>query len=680
MFEFEPEFDLDDPASQKLEPLSPAPTRGIARIVTLLLGSPRLIILGLLFLLALGFFGVQAYRLQIVEAQLWDTRSEEQRARVVRLPAPRGLIYSRDGEPLVRNAPTFQVNVVPGLLPDDDAEREQVLRRLAELLGRPYERPEGRPDAPAGIADMVARVSDPNSLSYSPYEPLAVARRVDRELALTIAQQGLLLPGVQVEVVPRRQYPYGSLVAQLVGYLGAIPEGLGEEYSELGYDPAADQVGYAGIEASLEEWLRGTPGQRYQEEDVLGRPIRILGEEVPAVPGHNVHLTVDLALQQVAQDALWRALERLNQRHGVVIAMDPGTGEILAMVSLPTYDDNLFAQGISVDDYQRFMDDPHRPLLNHAISDHLPPGSIFKIIPAAGALQEGVLTPRTRIECPGRIDVPNRYAPNDPAAAQPFYCWRRTGHGYLDIVGGLAHSCDIFFYTVGGGFEETEFEGLGATRMAEYARMFGLGSPTGIELPGEAPGLVPDPTWKRRTLGENWSTGDSYNMAIGQGFVQVTPLQMLNVMATTANRGTIMRPQIVHHITDAEGNVVRPFQPEISRTLPISPENWSLIIQGLEGAVDYGTAPLAQVEGVRVAGKTGTAQFCDDIALQTGICRAGWDQPTHAWFMAFAPVEEPEIALIVFIYNGGEGSATAVPVAQEILEWYFHGRAASTSQ
>ena len=192
--------------------------------------------------------------------------------------------------------------------------------------------------------------------------------------------------------------------------------------------------------------------------------------------------------------------------------------------------------------------------------------------------------------------------------------------------------------------------------------------------------MVPDPTWKRRTLGENWSTGDSYNMAIGQGFVQVTPLQMLSVMATAANRGTIMRPQIVHHITDAEGNVVRPFQPEISRTLPISPENWSLIVQGLEGAVSYGTAPLAQVEGVRVAGKTGTAQFCDDIALQTGICRVGWDQPTHAWFMAFAPVEEPEIALIVFLYNGGEGSATAAPVAQEILEWYFNERAASASQ
>jgi penicillin-binding protein 2 len=459
--------------------------------------------------------------------------------------------------------------------------------------------------------------------------------------------------------------------------MGAILEYEAEEYEARGYDISSDQKGHAGVEASYEEWLRGIPGERYQEEDVMGRPVRILQEEQP-VPGHNVYLTLDLGLQQVTQSALQEALTRYNSRRGVAIAMDPNTGEILAMVSLPTYDNNLFAQGISTEDYARLTTgDMHRPLINHAISDHLPPGSIFKIIPASAALEEGVVTPRTRLLCPpegenGQISLPHRYAPDDPSLAQPFYCWNRGGHGWLNVVDGLTQSCDVFFYKVGGGFEEDNFEGLGIDRLVTYSRLFGLGSPTGIDLPGEAAGLVPDPDWKRLNLLENWTTGDTYIMSIGQGGLETTPLQMLNVMAATANGGTLYRPQIVHHITDAGGEVVRPFQPVISRTLPIADENWSLVVQGLEGAVAHGTATGAQVDGVRVAGKTGTAQFCDNIALETGICGVGLEQPTHAWFMAFAPVEAPEIAVLVFVYNGGEGSTVAVPVAQEILDWYFH--------
>ncbi len=635
----------------------PLPQRGIARTLALVLRAPRLVVLAGFLLLVLGGFALRLYQLQVVEAQYWTYQAEEQRAEVVRIPAPRGIIYTRDGVPLVRNVPAFQITVVPALLPDEEEDREAVLKRLEGFLGHPIDR-------------------EPieEALGYAPYEPLVVARRVDREIALALAQEGLTMPGVQVDVVSRRQYPYGSLVAQMVGYLGAIPQEEAEEYRAQGYDPAVDQVGYAGVEATFEEWLRGTPGERLQEEDVLGRVIRVLGEERPPIPGDNVYLTIDLALQQVAQDALEKGLQRVNSRRGVVIAMDPRTGEILAMVSLPTYDNNLFAQGISVEDYQRLLEDPHRPLLNHAIADQLPPGSIFKIVVAAGALQEGVLDERTKLNCPGTIVIPNKYYPNDPGRAQPFHCWKRSGHGWLNIVDGLAYSCDIFFYKVGGGFEETEFEGLGLDGIVKYAHLFGLGSPTGIELPSEASGLVPTATWKRRTIGENWSTGDTYNLSIGQGYLLVTPLQMLNVMAATANGGVLYRPQIVHHITDAEGNVVRPFRPAISHTLPISPENWALIHQGLEGAVVYGTAPRAQVEGVRVAGKTGTAQFCDDIAIQLGICGEGLAQPTHAWFMAYAPVEAPEIALIVFIYNGGEGSTAAAPVAQEILDWYFHQR------
>lgn len=646
---------------------STLPARGLARRIMLLLTSPRLILLGLLLPLLLAIYAVRLYRLQVVETEYWIARAEQQRAELVSIPAPRGIIYSRDGEPLVRNVPAFQVVIIPALLPDDELRKETELRRLAALLGIPYSQQGEQP----GLKEKVDQALAAGTPTYAPYDPLIVATNVDRTVALTIAQGGdFAFPGVRVDVISRRQYPYGSLVSQLVGYMGAIPAEQAQEYTERGYDPATDRIGYAGVERTMEEWLRGTPGQRYQETDILGRVVRVLGDEIPPVPGHNVYLTIDLELQQVAQQALQKGMDRVNSRRGVVIAMNPQTGEILAMVSLPTYDNNLFAEGISQEDLARLMEDPHRPLLNHAIADQLPPGSIFKIVVAAAALQEGVLTARTRLNCPGTIMLPNKYYPNDPERAQPFYCWKRSGHGWLDVVHGLAFSCDIFFYQVGGGYEE--FEGLGLERIVEYAHLFGLGAKTGVELEQEAEGLVPTARWKRLTVGENWSTGDTYNLSIGQGYLLVTPLQMLNVMAAAANGGTLYRPRIVHHITDAQGNIVQPFTPEISRTLPISPENWSLIHQGLEGAVAYGTATRAQVAGVRVAGKTGTAQFCDDIARQMGICREGFAQPTHAWFMAYAPVENPQIALIVFIYNGGEGSVAAVPVAQEILDWYFH--------
>lgn len=653
----------------KNEKPEPLPARGMARRVALLMASPRLLVLGLLLPLILALYALRLYRLQIVENERWLALAHEQRSELASIPAPRGLIYSRDGEPLVRNVPAFRVVLVPALLPDDDLKRETELRRLAALLKIPYSQQGERP----GLKERVDLALAAGKPTYAPYEPLIVADNVDREVALLIAQAGdLAFPGVRVEVTSRRQYPYGSLVSQLVGYLGAIPAERAAEYAARGYDPATDRVGYAGVEMTFEKWLRGTPGQRYQETDILGRVVRVLGDEIPPVPGHNVYLTLDLELQQVAQQALMRGLERANSRRGVVIAMDPRTGEILAMVSLPTYDNNLFAEGIPLEEYQRLLEDPHRPLVNHAIADQLPPGSIFKIVVAAAALQEGVLTPRTRLNCPGTIMLPNKYYPNDPERAQPFYCWKKSGHGWLDVVHALAFSCDIFFYQVGGGFER--FQGLGLDHIVQYAHLFGLGEPTGIELEQEAPGLVPTARWKRLTVGENWSTGDTYNLSIGQGYLLVTPLQMLNVMAATANGGTLYRPRIVHHVTDAQGNVVVPFRPEVIRTLPISAENWSLIHQGLEGAVAYGTATGAQVAGVRVAGKTGTAQFCDDIARQMGICREGFAQPTHAWFMAYAPAEAPEIALIVFIYNGGEGSTAAVPVAREILEWYFGGR------
>lgn len=336
------------------------------------------------------------------------------------------------------------------------------------------------------------------------------------------------------------------------------------------------------------------------------------------------------------------------------------------MVSLPTYDNNVFVRGVSERDLERWKD-VHRPLFNHAIQVGVPPGSVFKVVVASAALQEGVVGRQTTLTCPGRIVVPNKYYPNDPGYDQPFYCWNKSGHGALDVVGGIAHSCNIFFYKAGGGFEETEFQGLGVSRIAEYARAFGLGEQTGIDLPAESAGLVPTADWKRHTYGESWSTGDTYNLSIGQGFLEVTPLQMLNAVNAIANGGTVYQPQIVHQVTDFEGNTTEPFEPQIIRDLPVEGGYLEMVREGMEGAVDYGTAARrGQIEGVRIGGKTGTAHFCDDI-----MCGVGYEQPEHAWFSAFAPVEDPEISVIVFLYNGGEGSVAAVPVARDIMSTYF---------
>ncbi|MCX7856039.1 MAG: penicillin-binding transpeptidase domain-containing protein, partial [Anaerolineae bacterium] len=360
-------------ANRKDEKPPVLPARGPLRRLALFFTAPRLLLLGLALPLVLTIYALRLYRLQVVETEQWIARAHQQRTELVSLPAPRGLIYSRDGEPLVRNVPAFQVVIIPAYLPEDEVQRETELRRLAALLGVPYS--SGNPAQP-GIRERVDRVLDPNSSAYAPYDPLIVATNVDRTVALIIAQgQEFAFPGVRVDVVSRRQYPYGSLISQLVGYMGAIPAEKAQEYTEKGYDPATDRIGYAGVEMTFESWLRGIPGQRYQETDILGRVVRVLGDEIPPTPGHNVYLTIDLELQRVAQEALQKGMARVNSRRGVAIAMNPQTGEILAMVSLPTYDNNLFAEGISLEEYTRLLEDPHRPLVNHAIADQLPPGS-----------------------------------------------------------------------------------------------------------------------------------------------------------------------------------------------------------------------------------------------------------------------------------------------------------------
>ncbi len=638
-------------------------------------------------LTVLAFLGLagQLWWLQMVQGERYQAAAEVNRLRLEYSPAPRGVIYDRNGHLLARNKPQIVVSVIPAYLPEDRTERRAMLYRLAQLLDMPLNTPappqldpgEGRPVLELGNSPEQGILQIVAEAELAPYRPAPLKVGISRELALTLEEEHLEWPGVLVQVQSQREYLEGALTAHVLGYVGPIPEAQAAEYEARGYDTGRHTVGLAGVEYSFEDELHGQDGQRLVEVDVAGREVQAIDEPEAVIPGNSLRLTLDLDLQRAIEEILSRHLKTNYKQQGVVVAMNPQTGEILGMVSLPTYDNNAFTGGISAEALKALSEDINRPLVNHAISGMYPPGSTYKIILAAGGLEEGVITTATHYSCGGILWLPNRYYPEDPSLAQPFYCWiyhdYHGSHGSLNIISALGQSCDIFFYQLGGGYRD-RLEGLGEERIDYYAELFGHGARTGIDLPGEAPGLVPTAKWKRVNYSESWVTGDTYNMSIGQGFVLSTPLQMLNTAAAIANGGTLYRPQVVGEIIDSAGNLVRSFAPDAIRTLPISAENLAIVRQGMRAAVagPGATAWAVDVPGVQVAGKTGTAEFFID-RNKDGIPdrdREG-NLPTHAWFVAFAPYQEPEIALVVFVFGGGEGSGVAVPIANEVLNYYF---------
>jgi len=379
------------------------------------------------------------------------------------------------------------------------------------------------------------------------------------------------------------------------------------------------------------------------------------------MPGQNVRLTIDTELQAVAQQALIDQLNQLNtaakrivSQQGVVIAMDPRSGEILALVSYPGYDNTRFSRVIDGEYYLDLIDDPLRPLVNNTIKSKYPPGSVWKVITAAAVVEENVIDPNTQLLDEGSLLLENRYAPNDPAASQRFVCWLRSGHGRVNLLQGIAWSCDVYFYQIGGGNPDLSPQtlrpgGLGIEDLFRYATALGIGSELGIELPFENPGRMPDRDWKRRNQGENWSTGDTYNAAFGQGYVDVTPLQLIAAVSATINGGVLYQPTIIRDFLDEERRIIEPFEAKILRTInreAMSPnEELTLLLPG-------------------------TAEYCDDIANSLNLCVPGqW--PAHAWFTGYAPSENPEVIILAFAYNGGEGSQVALPIVKRTMEAYF---------
>lgn len=629
----------------------------------------KLIAFRVLIVLVFVVLTARLWRMQIVQGQEYTALAERNRFRLVSIPPLRGIITDRWGVILARNAATYAVTITPADLPEDEDERRRVLALVGELLGIPAFPEEGArtlpdrmpwPIKPSNISDMLREGI------YNPFQAIYIKRNVDRDTAFVVAERHLDLPGVQVVADAMREYPTGATTAHVVGYTGSIPPDDAAAYEAKGYNIYADQVGLTGVEAVAEEYLRGIPGRKHIEVDIAGREVRTVSEGLPATPGDRVVLALDADLQRFTEEALRRTMADWGIPQGAVVVLNAQTGEVLTLVSLPNYDNNLFARGIDAKTYQSLLEDPSRPLVNHAISAAQPPGSTFKVITAAGALQEKVITARTQFRCEGEMWVPNKFFPDDPSLAQRFVCWWKWGHGDLNVIGGLAYSCDIFFYHAGGGYIDRA--GLGVEKLAQWANLFGLGEKTGIDLLGESAGLVPTPDWKRLNYSESWVLGDTYNMSIGQGFVLATPLQMANVAATIANGGTVYRPQVIREVVDADGKVVRPFVPQVVRKLDIDADALHAVQEGMRAAVAWGTAHRAALKTINVAGKTGTAEFPGPRDEEGHL-------PTHAWFIAYAPYENPEIALAVFLYGGGkratEGATAAAPLSREIMAYYF---------
>jgi penicillin-binding protein 2 len=600
--------------------------------------TPRLLAFGIAIIVAVSGLGIRLFQLQLAQAPGVEIRTAVGQMTTRPMPVARGLMYDRRGRLLVENVPTFVLRIIPAELPFE--LRPEVAERLARLIDQPARRIIERLDAHVG----------------SQFEPVRIAD-IETETARVVSEDPEAFPGVRIDLEARRKYPQGALLAHVLGWTGRIS---GPEYERLrdqDYWPE-DLIGKAGLEATYEDVLRGTYGLEEVELDAQGRELhapRVLKEPVA---GDSLELTIDTKTQENAEKALRWAMDAVGIDHGVVMAMNPQNGEILAMVSLPSYDNNAFAQGISNAEYRQLLRDPARPMLNGAIAEQNPPGSTYKLVAGSGALQDGKITPDTTIRTEPFIEI----------GRWKYWDWNKEGFGSINIYGGFAHSSDTFFYRLAGM--------LGIDRLAYWAHQWGFGKPTGIDLPGEVSGIVPTNDWKRRTLNEQFYTGEVYQAGIGQGYNMSSAIQVLNAYAALANGGTLYKPQLVRRVLDPEGEVVERVQPEVIRQLDIDKSVLRTMRVAARRVVTvrhtYNLVDLPIV----VAGKSGTAEF--------GIRDKQGRLPFSNWFVAFVPKEARKTAsdpegleairredadLVVLAY--AHDTRTAGNAATEIVKYFL---------
>ena len=589
----------------------------------------RFRIMFIVVVIALSLLALRMVYLQVIKGEELRQKSEDNSIRLRKIVPIRGVIMDTHREILADSQYSFDVLFVPG--------RSGDIQSVADRLGFLYRK---------ASLDFAREALTAGKLR--PYVPVKLEKNISREKLAIVETHTLDLPGVSVDVVPIRRYSGGEMMAHLIGYTGEISrEELDKDESET-YTPG-DLIGKSGIEKYLDTYLRGVSGIEQIEVNVLGKETKVLGKDDPE-PGHNVVLTIDALLQKVA----WNALAG---RPGAVVAMSPRDGSVLALVSSPSFNSALFSGGISQQNWKKLSDDPLHPMENRVIAGQYPPASTYKMIVAAAALQEGLITPETSFQCDGFYELGNR----------KYRCWHKGGHGRISLHRAIVQSCDVYFYHVG--------KLVGVDKLAEYARRFGLGAPTGITLPREKTGLIPTREWKQMRFKEPWQIGETISVSIGQGYNLVTPLQLVTAYSALANGGTVWRPRLIERIEAVDGQVIKAFAPEKTSVVPISVHVIEQLKKALWGVVNEegGTGRAARRRDADVAGKTGTAQVIglpdDEKARKVKFISSRYRD--HALFVCFAPVNNPEIAIAVIVENAGHGGSAAAPVARKILDAYF---------
>ncbi len=593
-----------------------------------------------LLIIVFLLFTLRLFQLQFLKGDALRERSQRNSVRSLQVEAPRGELLDREGRSFATVRAAYQLQVVPGDLRDP----ERTYIALAQLLGDDVETLRQRGGA---------------TLGGRRFQPVVLRDDLDFDALARLEAHSFAMPGATIAVLPRRFYPKGALGAHLLGTLGRIRADQIELEDYAGYR-GSDVIGQTGIERRFESHLRGAVGGRNVVVDVAGRVVEVLGQVRP-VPGGRVVLALDWDLQQAAEAAFRSTAPDQPAHMGAAVALDVRNGDVLVLASLPAYDPNDFVAGTDPERWQALVGDEWQPLRNRAIQNHYPPGSVHKAFVAAALLAEGVIDEHSSVFCPGYF----RYG------GRNYRCWQAGGHGQVNLRKALKRSCDVFFYTFG--------VQLGVDRLARHAASFGIGQRTGVALPDEAPGLLPTSDWKFQNKGEVWLPGETVSVSIGQSYNLYTPIQLAVAYAALANGGEVLKPRLALRLEDEHGETEHAFPREVVGRISISAEQSALVQEGLVAVVEEsgGTGRRARVPGVRVAGKTGTVQVVNrtrTVGLEESEIPIR--HRDHAWFVAFAPAEAPEIAVAVFVEHGLHGGSTAAPIAQKILSRYFEKRAA----
>lgn len=605
------------------------------------ISSTRILIFGCVALLALIIILFRVIQLQVFEGANWRMISERNRMRMQPIVPERGIIFDRNMVPLVSNAPNFRLTIRAQDLPRDAKKREEQIRRLGDMIAVP--------------TDRIEKILE--AFQKYRYASVVVKEPITYEEAVNVYLKSSAFPSLTIERSAKRFYvagipgvqePLPESLSHVLGFLGRIsPDELEERKLTGAYYPS-DTIGKTGVEMLFEGMLRGTPGERGGEVDAGGAERRTISVTQPT-PGRSVVLTIDVEVQKHLELALRKGFAISGQTRGSAIAIDPRDGSILGLVSLPAYNNNVFADTISSKDYAALVSNPDQPMLNRAVAGQFPSGSVIKPFYAAAALQEGIVTPTTTFVSTGGLQIGKWFFPD----------WKAGGHGVTDVYKSIAESVNTYYYIIGAGYGDVK--GLGPERMKKYLEYFGFGRSTESGIGGEAKGFLQSPEWKKEVKGEQWYPGDSYNMSIGEGEILVTPIQMAVGLSAIVNGGTLWKPRLLGHSIGPDGSVIVSHS-EVEAKVPVDERYLAAVRQGMRQTVTAGSARSLQlIKDLEIAGKTGTAQWSSSKA-------------PHAWFEAFAPYESPEIVTIFLIEEGKEGSSVAVPAAREFYSWWAEYR------